>query len=289
MPIKIESLSHVYSPETPFEVKALDDINLTINEGEFIGLIGHTGSGKSTLIQHLNGLLKSTSGQISIDGLTIGEKKVKLKDIRRKVGLVFQYPEHQLFEETVELDIGFGPRNLGFNKDEVYAKVKKALEWVNLDYDEVRERSPFELSGGQMRRVAIAGVLAMEPKYLILDEPTAGLDPRSRDDILSKLKRMHKELNITIILVSHSMEEIAELVDRIIVMDKGSVFIDGKPENVFSKRDELVEIGLGVPNVTELLIKLSEKNIQVNKNVYKMSDAKEELKKILRGRNNVST
>ena len=289
MPVKIESLSHVYSPETPFEVKALDDINLTINEGEFIGLIGHTGSGKSTLIQHLNGLLKSTSGQISIDGLTIGEKKVKLKDIRRKVGLVFQYPEHQLFEETVELDIGFGPRNLGFNKDEVYAKVKKALEWVNLDYDEVRERSPFELSGGQMRRVAIAGVLAMEPKYLILDEPTAGLDPRSRDDILSKLKRMHKELNITIILVSHSMEEIAELVDRIIVMDKGSVFIDGKPENVFSKRDELVEIGLGVPNVTELLIKLSEKNIQVNKNVYKMSDAKEELKKILRGRNNVST
>ncbi|QNO14759.1 energy-coupling factor transporter ATPase [Alkalicella caledoniensis] len=289
MPVKIEKLYHVYSPDTPFEVKALEDINLTINEGEFIGVIGHTGSGKSTLIQHLNGLLKSTSGKISVDGLTIGEKNVKLRDIRRKVGLVFQYPEHQLFEETVELDVAFGPKNIGYSPIETLDKVKKSLDWVNLSYEDLKERSPFELSGGQMRRVAIAGVLAMEPKYLILDEPTAGLDPRSRDDILSKLRTLHKELDITIILVSHSMEEIAELVDRIIVMDNGKVFVDGKPEEVFSKRDELVKIGLGVPQVTELMIKLKAKDMDVNSNVYKISDGKKELKKILRGQKNVST
>ena len=289
MPIIVKNLRHIYSPGTPFEVKALDDINLTINEGELIGIIGHTGSGKSTLIQHLNGLLKPTSGTVMIDNLTIGEKSTKLRDVRRKVGLVFQYPESQLFEETVELDVGFGPKNIGYDEKSVLEKVKKSLEWVNLNFDNLRERSPFELSGGQMRRVAIAGVLAMEPKYLILDEPTAGLDPRSRDDILSKLKKLHQELGITIMLVSHSMDEIAELVDRIIVMDGGKVFLDGKPEDVFSKRDELVKIGLGVPPVTELMLKLKEKNKPVNPRVYKVLEAKEEIKKILGGANHVST
>lgn len=289
MPIIVKNLKHIYSPGTPFEVKALDDVNLTINEGELIGIIGHTGSGKSTLIQHLNGLLKPTSGTIMIDNLTIGEKTTKLRDIRRKVGLVFQYPESQLFEETVELDVGFGPKNLGYDETNIIKKVKKSLEWVNLSFDEIKERSPFELSGGQMRRVAIAGVLAMEPKYLILDEPTAGLDPRSRDDILSKLKKLHQELGITIMLVSHSMDEIAELVDRIIVMDGGKVFLDGKPEQVFSKRDELVKIGLGVPPVTELMLKLKERKKDVDLNVYKISGAKEEIKKILGGASHVST
>ncbi len=283
MSIILKNLSHIYSPGTPFEVKALENINLNITEGEFIGIIGHTGSGKSTLIQHLNGLLKPTSGGLSIDDLVVGDKNTKLRDIRKKVGLVFQYPEHQLFEETVELDVAFGPKNLGFSPEQVQEKVKKSLEWVNLDFEQLKERSPFELSGGQMRKVAIAGVLAMEPKYLILDEPTAGLDPRSRDDILDKLKELHKELQITIILVSHSMDEIAELVDRIIVMDNGQIFVDGKPEEVFAKRDQLVKIGLGVPPVTELMIKLKEKNLDVNTRVFKLSDAKEELKKVIRG------
>lgn len=289
MPITVKNLKHIYSPGTPFEVKALNDVSLTINEGELIGIIGHTGSGKSTLIQHLNGLLKPTSGTVIIDNLTIGEKTTKLRDVRRKVGLVFQYPESQLFEETVELDVGFGPKNLGYDEKSVLEKVKKSLEWVNLSFDEIKERSPFELSGGQMRRVAIAGVLAMEPKYLILDEPTAGLDPRSRDDILSKLKKLHQELGITIMLVSHSMDEIAELVDRIIVMDGGKVFLDGKPEDVFSKRDDLVKIGLGVPPVTELMLKLKERKQDVNLKVYKISGAKEEIKKILGGASHVST
>ncbi|SES89210.1 energy-coupling factor transporter ATPase [Anaerobranca gottschalkii] len=281
MPIVVENLTHIYSPGTPFEVVALKDVNIKIEEGEFIGLIGHTGSGKSTLIQHLNGLLKPTSGKVKVDNLDLLDKTTKLKDIRRKVGLVFQYPESQLFEETVELDIAFGPKNLGYDERQILKKVKKSLEWVNLNYDEVKDRSPFELSGGQMRKVAIAGVLAMEPKYLILDEPTAGLDPRSRDDMLGKLKKLHQELKITIILVSHSMDEIAELVDRIIVMDSGKVFADGKPEEVFAKRDELIKIGLEVPPVTQLMLKLKELNFPVNPRVYKRLEAKEELKKIL--------
>ncbi|SHJ88678.1 energy-coupling factor transport system ATP-binding protein [Anaerobranca californiensis DSM 14826] len=289
MPIVVENLTHIYSPGTPFEVVALKDVSIKIEEGEFIGLIGHTGSGKSTLIQHLNGLLKPTSGKVKVDNLDLTEKTTKLKDIRRKVGLVFQYPESQLFEETVELDIAFGPKNLGYNEKQVLKKVKKSLEWVNLNYDEVKDRSPFELSGGQMRKVAIAGVLAMEPKYLILDEPTAGLDPRSRDDMLGKLKKLHQELKITIILVSHSMDEIAELVDRIIVMDGGKVFADGKPEEVFAKRDDLIRIGLEVPPVTQLILKLKELNLPVNPRVYKRSEAKEELKKILGGWNHVTT
>ena len=209
MSIEIRGLYHTYQIGTPYEAHALKDINLTIKEGEFIGLIGHTGSGKSTLVQHLNGLLKPSKGEILVDGFNISQKGVKLKEIRQKVGLVFQYPEHQLFEETVLKDVSFGPINLGLSNSEVEKRVKNALEVVNLDYNQIKDQSPFNLSGGQKRRVAIAGVLAMEPKYLVLDEPTAGLDPRGRDEILDQIKELHQKLKITIILVSHSMDDVA--------------------------------------------------------------------------------
>ena len=233
MIMKIENLNYIYNPNTPFEKKALDNINLEINQGEFIGLIGHTGSGKSTLVQHLNRLLKPTSGKIIIDGVDITNKEANLKEIRQKVGLVFQYPEHQLFEETIYKDIAFGPKNLGLNEEQVRERVKEAMELVGLDYEELKDRSPFELSGGQKRRVAIAGVLAMKPKILVLDEPTAGLDPRGRDEILGEIQQLYEKENMTIILVSHSMEDIAKLVNRILVMHRGKVVIDGKTRDVF--------------------------------------------------------
>ncbi|MCX7615759.1 MAG: energy-coupling factor transporter ATPase, partial [Clostridiales bacterium] len=223
MPIKIENLTYVYMPNTPFEKKALDDINLEIEDGEFIGLIGHTGSGKSTLIQQLNGLLKPTSGKVYIDDISITDKGISLKNVRQKVGIVFQYPEHQLFEETIYKDIAFGPTNLGLSHEEIEKRVKRAMDFVGLDFETYKDRSPFELSGGQKRRVAIAGVLAMEPKVLILDEPTAGLDPKGRDEVLKQIKRMHKEYKMTIIMVSHSMDEVAQLADRLIVLDKGKI------------------------------------------------------------------
>src|SRR5690554_88861 len=209
MSIEIKGLYHTYQVGTPYEAHALKDINLNIQDGEFIGLIGHTGSGKSTLVQHLNGLLKPSEGEILIDGFNISKKGVKLREIRQKVGLVFQYPEHQLFEETVLKDVSFGPQNLGLATKEVEKRVKNALEVVNLSYQDVKDKSPFNLSGGQKRRVAIAGVLAMEPKYLVLDEPTAGLDPKGRDEILDEIKKLHQTLKITIILVSHSMDDVA--------------------------------------------------------------------------------
>lgn len=282
MSIKIENLEHVYMPKSPFEKVALKNVNLEINEGEFVALIGHTGSGKSTLIQHMNGLLKPTSGRIIVDGEDITKNTVKLTDIRKKVGLVFQYPEYQLFEETIEKDIEYGPRNLGLKQEEITRRVKKSMKMVGLDYDEYKNKSPFDLSGGQKRRVAIAGVIAMEPKVLILDEPTAGLDPKGRDDILAQIKILHEEYKMTIILVSHSMEDVGKLAERIIVMNKGKVALEGEPSKVFKEVNTLEEMGLAVPQVTYLMRALKEKGFNVSDEIYTISQGKEELLRILK-------
>ena len=267
----------------PFEYKALDGISVEIHDGEFVGLIGHTGSGKSTLIQHLNGLLKPTSGTIEVNGIKIEHKSKQLKELRQKVGLVFQYPEHQLFEDTVYLDIAFGPKNLGCSPSEIELRVKEAMELVGLDYESIKDRSPFELSGGQRRRVAIAGVLAMKPEILVLDEPTAGLDPRGRDEILGRIAELHRKYNLTTILVSHSMEDIAKLVDRIIVMNKGKIALDGTPEEVFRHAQQLSEMGLAVPNIAHLIKKLREAGLDVPDNIFTVERAKEEILRVLRG------
>jgi len=287
MPIEIKDLYHTYQVGSPYETHALKEVSLDIAEGEFIGLIGHTGSGKSTLIQHLNGLLKPSRGQIIIDGVDISQKGIKLKEIRKKVGLVFQYPEHQLFEETVLKDVSFGPQNLGLSSSEVDKRVRNALEIVALDYQEIKDQSPFNLSGGQKRRVAIAGVLAMEPKYLILDEPTAGLDPRGRDEILAQIKELHRKLKITIILVSHSMDDVAKMADRLIVMHDGQVELNGTPREIFQKSELLKAIGLGVPTVSALLNSLKAKGLEVRTDLLNMEEAKDEIIKVLRmGRGN---
>ncbi|MDD4342937.1 MAG: energy-coupling factor transporter ATPase [Eubacteriales bacterium] len=279
MPIIIKDLYYTYQKGTPYETHALKGVNLNINEGEFVGLIGHTGSGKSTLVQHLNGLVLPSSGFVQVDDLVTSDKKVKMRDVRKKVGLVFQYPEHQLFEETVEKDVGYGPENLGFSEKEKKKIVKDALESVQLDYKSIKDKSPFNLSGGQKRRVAIAGIIAMKPKYLVLDEPTAGLDPRGREEILFQIKKLHKETGMTIVLVSHSMEDVARFADKLIVMHKGQIEMIGKPEDIFKHRDRLKEIGLGVPAVTELFYLLEEKGIFLNKNIFTVEDAILELKK----------
>ena len=281
MSIKIENLTHIYMLKTPFEKKALDDVNLYIEDGEFIALIGHTGSGKSTLIQHLNGLLEPSSGKIIIDDVDITEKGVKLSDIRKKVGLVFQYPEYQLFEETIEKDIAFGPTNLGLGQDEILIRVKRAMEMVGLDYEKYKDVFPFELSGGQKRRVAIAGVIAMEPKVLILDEPTAGLDPKGREDILSQIKKLHEEYKMTIILVSHSMEDVGKLAKRIIVMNHGKVALQGEPKDVFKEIDTLEEIGLGAPQVTYLMRELRRRGFNVSDEIFTVEQCKKELLRVL--------
>ncbi|QUI21509.1 energy-coupling factor transporter ATPase [Vallitalea pronyensis] len=280
MSIKIENLSYVYSEGTPFEKKALDGVTLEIDNGEFVGLIGHTGSGKSTLIQHFNGLFKPSEGNVYVQGEDIHGEDVKLSDIRQKVGLVFQYPEHQLFEMTVYKDVSFGPVNMGLNASEVDSRVKEALHIVGLS-EEVYEKSPFELSGGQKRRVAIAGVLAMKPDVLILDEPTAGLDPRGRDEILEEIKKLHDELGITVILVSHSMEDIGKYVDRIIVMDRGHIKYDDAPKKVFQHIESLEKMGLGVPQVTYLMRELTDKGYHVSPEVTTIKEAYDELMKML--------
>ena len=282
MPIKIENLTHIYMPKSPFEKKALDNVNLVIEDGEFLALLGHTGSGKSTLIQHLNGLLEPTSGEIIVDGINISNKDVKLSDIRKKIGLVFQYPEYQLFEETIEKDIAFGPTNLGLSDEEIERRVKNSMEMVGLDYDTYRNMSPFELSGGQKRRVAIAGVIAMEPKVLILDEPTAGLDPKGRDDILEQIKILHEKYKMTIVLVSHSMEDVGKLAEKIVVMNKGKVALQGIPQKVFKEVETLEEIGLAVPQVTYLMKKLRSRGFDVSDEVFTIEKAKEELLKIFK-------
>ncbi|HHY61222.1 MAG TPA: energy-coupling factor transporter ATPase [Clostridia bacterium] len=284
MRIVVDGVSHVYKPGTPFETKALDNINLTIEPGEFIGLIGHTGSGKSTLIQHLNGLLLPTEGNVWVGDLDVLSNKANLVKIRQRVGLVFQYPEHQLFEETVYDDVAFGPRNLQLSPEEVDRRVRKALTTVGLDFEAVKDRSPFALSGGQMRRVAIAGVLAMEPQVLILDEPTAGLDPKGRDEILEQIAAMHRSLGITVILVSHNMEDVARYASRVIVMHRGRVVMDGPPRQVFSRVEELQSLGLGVPLVGILMERLKSLGYDVRTDVLTVEEAGQEILKWWRGR-----
>lgn len=281
--IEINNLTHIYSEGLPFEKRAIDDINLKIEENEFIGLIGHTGSGKSTFIQHLNGLLKPSSGEIILDGMKVDKSSSNLTELRKKIGLVFQYPEYQLFEETIERDIAFGPRNLDLSEEEVLKRVKASMDSVGLDYETYKDKSPFELSGGLKRRVAIAGVLAMEPKVLILDEPTAGLDPRGRDEILSEIKSIHEKRKITVILVSHSMEDVAKITERIIVMDKGKVFLDSNPREIFRNEDKLLSVGLGIPQITSLMRVLKKKGLDINEDSITVEEAKESLIKYLRG------
>ena len=284
MSIKIENLTHVYMPKTPFEKKALDNVNLVIEDGEFLVLIGHTGSGKSTLIQHLNGLLEPSSGRIIVDDIDLTNKETKLTDIRKKIGLVFQYPEYQLFEETIEKDIAFGPNNLGLSQEEVSNRVKKSMEMVGLDYETYKDVSPFDLSGGQKRRVAIAGVIAMEPKVLILDEPTAGLDPKGRDDILEQIKILHEKYKMTIVLVSHSMEDVGKLAERIVVMNGGKIELLGKPSEIFKEVETLERIGLAVPQVTYLMRALREKGFDVSDEVFTVEKGTQEILKALANR-----
>ena len=279
MSIVIEHLNYVYMTGGPYETKALSDVNLTIHDGEFIGLIGHTGSGKSTLVQHLNGLIMPTSGRVLVDGMDLADKGTDRRAVRQRVGLVFQYPENQLFEETVEKDIAFGPKNLGLDDAEIDRRVRDAMRRVALDYDRLHERSVFELSGGQMRRVAIAGVLAMEPRTLVLDEPCAGLDPRGREEILGLIRDLHRDTGATIVMVSHSMDDVASLAERVIVMNHGRVAMDGAPREVFSRGAELRAIGLDVPQAVLLADKLRERGFDVPQGVYRV----EEIKAVIEG------
>lgn len=276
MAIIVDHVSYIYEPDTPLAHKALDDICLNIPDGQFIGIIGHTGSGKSTLVQHLNGLMTATEGHIYFDGEDIYDKDFNKKKLRNHVGLVFQYPEHQLFEIDVFTDVCFGPKNLGLDKKEVEFRAYEALRQVGFP-DELFYQSPFDLSGGQKRRVAIAGVLAMKPKVLILDEPTAGLDPRGREEILEQIKQLQTETGMTIILVSHSMEDVAEYVDRIIVMNKGKVMYDDDPKEVFTHYRELEEVGLAAPQVTYIMKALKDKGLPVNEGSTTVEEAVEEI------------
>ena len=265
--LQIEHLTHTYSAGTPFQRSAVDDMNLSMMDGEFLGIIGHTGSGKSTLIQHLNGLLKPTSGRILLQGRDIWADPKKIRDVRFQVGLVFQYPEYQLFEETVYKDIAFGPKNMGLDEADIDRRVRDAAAFVGLT-EAMLDKSPFELSGGQKRRVAIAGVIAMEPKVLVLDEPTAGLDPRGRDDILARIQDYHRAKNASVVLVSHSMEEIARNVDRIVVLSDSHVFMEGTPRQVFARADELEQVGLDIPQVTKVALTLRRRGLPVDTAVY---------------------
>ena len=269
--LQVKDLSYVYSSGTPFEHKALDNVNFTLNRGEFVGIIGHTGSGKSTLMQQLNGLLKPTSGQVLLDGVDIWTDKKTTRQARFRVGLVFQYPEYQLFEETVYKDIAFGPKNMGLGTEEIDRRVREAAGFVGLT-DRQLEASPFDLSGGQKRRVAIAGVIAMEPEVLILDEPTAGLDPVGRAGILANIDSYRKAKNATIMMVSHSMEDVARMTDRLLVLYGSKLVMDGTPEEVFTHAQELVDMGLSIPQVTQVFLYLKEMGLDVE-NVYTMEQA----------------
>ena len=279
--LEIKNLSHVYSAGTPFEHVALDDVSFCVNRGEFIGIIGHTGSGKSTLIQHLNGLLKPTSGQVVLDGVDIWKDKKITRQARFRVGLVFQYPEYQLFEETVYRDIAFGPKNMGLKADEVDRRVREAAGFVGLTEAQLKA-SPFELSGGQKRRVAIAGVIAMEPEVLILDEPTAGLDPVGREEILSNIRAYRESKNAAILMVSHSMSDVARLTDRLLVMNGSRLAMDGTPDQVFSRAEELVEMGLDMPDVTRIFMRLRQLGLSLP-TVYSVEQAVALLKKMKEG------
>ena len=281
MAIEVRNLGYVYGAGTIFERHALKNVNLTIGDGEFIGLIGHTGSGKSTLIQHLNGLLRATSGDILYNGESIYREGYSMKELRSHVGLVFQYPEHQLFEVDVFSDVCFGPRNLGLTEDEVESRAREALALVALD-ESFYKQSPFELSGGQKRRVAIAGVLAMKPEVLILDEPTAGLDPKGRDDVLGLVARLQKEQGMTVVLVSHSMEDVARYVSRLVVMNHGEKVFDGTPKEVFRHYKELEAIGLAAPQITYVVHALKEQGIPIDEDITTVQEAKDAILAIWR-------
>lgn len=282
MSIILDKINYMYNDKTAYEKHALKNINLHIKDGEFIGLIGHTGSGKSTLIQHLNGLIKATSGHIYYNGADIYDKDFNMRELRSKVGLVFQYPEHQLFETTVFKDIAFGPKNLNLDPLDVDLRAYEAMKLVGLGED-MLDASPFELSGGQKRRVAIAGVLAMKPEVLILDEPTAGLDPRGRDEILDQIEKLHKETKITVILVSHSMEDVAKYVDRIIVMNKGEIHFDDEKRKVFANYKELESIGLAAPQVTYVMNGLKKSGVSIDTQAITISEAKADIMRWIKG------
>jgi len=285
MLISLENVTHIYEQEK--SVRALSNINLKIDKNEFIGLVGHTGSGKSTLVQLFNGLIKPSRGKVLVNNIDITAKRVSLKNIRQIIGLVFQYPEHQLFEETIYKDIAFGPINLGLSKDDIIERVKEALGLVELDYNSYKDRSPFDLSGGQQRRVAIAGVLAMKPRVLILDEPSAGLDPEGRKNLMKLLRHLHRDYKVTIILISHIMEEIARLATRVIVLDKGEIMLDGSPKEVFAHKEELKKMSLNIPEITKILIKLKERGLDVRTDIFDINQAKKEILTALRGNRNV--
>jgi len=274
MSIILENVNYVYMAKTPYEKTAIKNINIEIKHGEFVGIIGHTGSGKSTLLQHLNGLLKPTTGIVSVDGEDINQKGEAAQNAKRSVGMVFQYPEHQLFEETVYDDIAFGPRNIGMTEDKVELQVKKAMDFVGLDFDDYAKRTPLQLSGGQMRRVAIAGVIALDPEYLILDEPSAGLDPRGRDEIFGQIIKMYQNTGITVVLVSHNMEDIARMATRLIVLNGGEISIDGSPIEIFRDHQALLkEAGVDAPPLTILMNKLKQSGLNVDHTVVAIDAA----------------
>lgn len=281
--LKTENLTYVYGEGTPFKITALDNVNIELNKGEFVAIIGHTGSGKSTLVQHLNGLLKPTDGKIFLDEKNIHQSKSSLFDARFRVGLCFQYPEYQLFEETVYKDIAFGPTNMGLSKGEIDDRVRKAAKYVGIP-DEMLSKSPFDLSGGQKRRVAIAGVISMEPEILILDEPTSGLDPMGREQILSLIKNYREKTGKTVIIVSHSMEDVARFATKVIVMNDANVEMTGTVDEIFERASRLREIGLSVPQITEIFIKLREKGYNVSEKIYTVEQGYLELKKLFEGR-----
>lgn len=273
MSIQVKHLTHIYEKGMPNESVALNDVSFEVEDGAFLGIIGHTGSGKSTLLQHLNGLLKPTEGSIVIGGVDITSPDVSMVEIRKRIGLVFQYPEYQLFEETVAKDVAFGPKNLGLSQDEIDERVREAIELVGLDYESIKDRSPFELSGGQKRRVAIAGVLAMRPEVLILDEPTAGLDPKAHKDVLKMIEKVHQKADNIIILVSHNMADIARMSDKVLVMDSSKMIMMGTPKEVFSRKQELSEVGLDLPPITQLTEALREKGMDLGETILSVDEA----------------
>ena len=283
MSVKVENLTHIYNEGLPHESVAVQDVSFSIEDGQRAGIIGHTGSGKSTLVQHLNGLIKPKTGSIYIDGENICDGKTVMREIRKKVGLVFQYPEYQLFEETVFKDVAFGPKNIGLADEELEDRVREAIELVGLDYEQIKDKSPFDLSGGQKRRVAIAGVIAMKPKVLILDEPTAGLDPKAHRDVLDMIIRVHEHENNITIMVSHNMEDIASMCDKVIVMDRAHAVMEGTPEEVFARRAELKQMGLAAPPVTELIDMLNDRGFKLDGNILTRDKAVEEIYKAIRG------
>ncbi|ADQ15309.1 energy-coupling factor transporter ATPase [Halanaerobium hydrogeniformans] len=280
MLIEVNNVTHIYNDEN--NITALKDINLNIDKGEFIGIVGHTGSGKSTLVQLFNGLIIPSTGTVRVNSKNITNEKSNLKETRRHVGLVFQYPEHQLFEESVYKDIAFGPKNLGLDEKEIESRVKEVMELVGLEYSQFKDRSPFNLSGGQQRRVAIAGVLALKPEVLVLDEPSAGLDPQGRKSLADLLKYLYDELNMTIILISHRMEEIAELCNRVIVMHQGKIVLDGSPKEVFANEKKLHKLALDLPQITEILHRLKEKGLNLETEIFSITKASDAIIKAIR-------